>query len=113
MKIDVVKVLEVALPLIQLLIQNRVPKKKTKLYEEIGKSSDEALDSLQELAIKIVSEPNSPTIDEDIKNFKTGVQITETMLSTFGDRVAMVKRISKLYNSDVKITPITPEQPSI
>lgn len=101
MKIDYVKIALILLPLIEQLVARKVSKNKTNLYQAMAKSEDKALDSLQELAIKIVSDPNKTVLD--IENLKTGVSIFEANLVTLKDRIEIIKRISKQYEQPLKI----------
>lgn len=91
MRIDVVKIIEIIAPLILALIQQKVPKKKTNLYRQSAEATDKVMDSLQDLAIKVSTEPDK---EIDAQNLKSGIEITEKMIEAAKDRVAVIKKLS-------------------
>lgn len=97
MKIDVVKIASVIIPLLLTLRSQNVPKSKTNLYQDASQKCDLALDSLQNLAIKYKTEPESDERTLDEKNLKLGIDITEKTIEAYKERVEAIKRISGLY----------------
>ena len=90
---DIVKIVVAIAPLIEDLINRGVPKKVVNPYTQAAKDADVVMQSLQDLAIKIKQTPE-PT---DIDNFKKGVEITETMLKSYLERLEFNKKLSGLY----------------
>jgi len=90
---DVVKIVLAVAPLIEDLINRGVPKKVVSPYTKVAKNADVVMQSLQDLAIKIkqTAEPI------DVDNFKKGVEITETMLKSYLERLEFNKKLSGLY----------------
>ena len=97
MKVDVIKIILIVTPLIQELWRNRVPKRVTNLYEGVSNSSDKILDSLNDLAVKIVSEPDNKDLELHKQNLRTGISILENVLCGLRNRIETIKRTSGLY----------------
>lgn len=101
MKIDVVKIIVLLAPVIKYLLDRKVPKNKINLYNKAAKSNDDVMDSLQDLAIKvrtgITSDGsitfNDPAKELDKQNLETGIELIETMIKAYQQRLDVIKSI--------------------
>jgi len=100
MKIDVVKIIVLLAPVIKYLLDRKVPKNKINLYNKAAKSNDDVMDSLQDLAIKVktlyrdkadTDELKQLTLDE--QNLDTGIELIETMIKAYQQRLDVIKTI--------------------
>lgn len=98
MRIDVIKILIIVAPIIKELLDNRVPKKTTNLYTNSASSNDKVMDSLQELAIKVKSQSNPETLENDKKNLQIGINIVRTNIEAYTGRL---QAIEKMIGEDI------------
>lgn len=73
-------------PFVLKLIKKKVPTSKTKLYENLAKYSQPAIDSLFKLKVKIINSPN----EIDNYCFEQGVQAIENFANHL---LALVQRL--------------------
>jgi len=100
MKVDVVKIIVLLAPVIKYLLDRKVPKNKINLYNKAAKSNDDVMDSLQELSIKVKTSVAGKVATDELKqltldeqNLDTGIELIETMIKAYQQRLDVIKTI--------------------